>query len=139
MSDDSGFQVPPELRSLTPDDWFAHMFPGALSFFGEPTPLDQIPQALGGTRPAGQFSLTRDTEPSPLDALLIDKRSAIIEVPVDYLMSIGAIPDTRVPNKPYKAPLRWRARQHVRDLRERIACWAYQVISGQELPESEDY
>jgi hypothetical protein len=142
MSDDSGFHVPPELRTGALGDyfdrvsptWFDHYVNNLASLFGEPTPLDQVPKALGGTRPAGQFSLTRDTEPSPLDALLIRKASAIIEVPVDLLMDTGAIPDTRVPNKPYRPPLR----QRIQAWRERIAYRAFKAIAGYGVPDREE-
>jgi len=121
MTDDSGFD------RVSPT-WFDHYVNNLASLFGEPTPLDQIPPALGGTRSWAQ-------DASDGTPLVIDKRAAVIEVPVDLLMDMGAIPDTRVPNKPYRPTLRRR----IRDWRERIAYRAFRLIAGYDVPDREDW
>jgi len=102
----------------------------------EPTPLDQIPPALGGTKPPGAYSFTRATDPSPLDALVISKQVAYINVSDELLMDTGAVPDTRV-RKP--VPWRTRLRYRIGDLREKLARRAYRAIAGYDVPEPGDW
>lgn len=137
MSGDSGFQVPPELRNPFAG-WFSDReYEAALEFLSEqpaePTPLSDIPAALGGTRPADEFSLTRNTERSPLDALLITKQVSYIDVPDELLMDAGVIPDTRPPRPPL--PWRWRMRNRVAGWREKLACRAFRVVAGYDAPD----
>lgn len=124
MSDESGFKVPPELRSPLAD-YFDQMMPDVLRFLdesigtpgGPDDPLDKIIR-----RPTGEYDG-------------ITKLSAVIPVSDELLMDMGMLPDTRV-RKPL--PWRWRMRNRVSGWREKLACWAYKAIAGYEVPDGYD-
>jgi hypothetical protein len=67
----------------------------------------------------------------------VHKISAFVSVSEELLMDMGIIPDTRPPSPPPTRRQRfrwWRAGQ-----REKIARWCYEKISGEEMPDPEDY
>ena len=96
----------------------------------EPTPPDQIPAALGGTRPAGEWA-QNTSEP-----VRILKAATIIQVPDELLMDAGVIPDTRPPRPPL--PWRTRLRYRIGDWRESLARRAYRIIAGYEVPDYDE-
>jgi hypothetical protein len=114
------------------DDYFARMMPGVEAWFAEHAA--EPATARKRVVPVGDpFAWTRRTEPSPIDALAVSalnatKLSAVIQVPDEYLMAIGLIPDTRPPLPP---PTRRQRIRRKRDAwRERAARRAFRSIAG---------
>lgn len=76
--------------------------------------------------------------PSPSEQLLIPRKEAmVIEVPEELLMDCGVIPDTRpaLPPPSWRTRLRWK----LAELRRAAARRAYQLITGEEFPDVEDW
>lgn len=109
MTDDSGFRGPL-------DSFFDEFMPQALKFFDD--------QAF-------EFGLSdRMAEPVTIDPR---KQVSYIDVPVELLMDMGAIPDTRPPRPPL--PWRWRLRNRVAGWREKLAYRAFRAIAGYDAPD----
>lgn len=126
MSEDSGFQVPPELQLRGPlGDWFDRMMPDALAYF------ERLADEAQQVAPH-ESVIPMD---GPAD-LTVRKLSATTLVPDELLMDMGMLPDTRVRKPP---PWRWRVRNRVSGWREKLACRAYKLITGYEVPDREDW
>lgn len=70
--------------------------------------------------------------------ILQDARKVVshISVPDELLMDCGVIPDTRPPRPPL--PWRWRLRNRVASVREKLAYRAFRAIAGYDAPDGYD-